>query len=97
MSHQTRRLPPNILNNKILLLLRRATRPHYPNIWELLSRKVEDEDPTLLDAAVRQCFEETDLTVTAFICEGKRYEYSIEGRGLSLQLNFVVQVVRQMR
>jgi 8-oxo-dGTP pyrophosphatase MutT (NUDIX family) len=80
------------LSDKILLLQRAATERHYPNIWELPSGKVEAEDATLLDAAARECLEETNLTVTAFVGEGKSLKYSIPGAGSSLQLNFDVEV-----
>jgi len=79
-------------NDKVLLLKRAAAERHYPNIWELPSGKVESEDETILDAAARECFEETGLMVTAFVAEGRSFEYTIAGRGLSLQLNFIVKV-----
>jgi 8-oxo-dGTP diphosphatase len=62
-----------------------------PNIWELPSGKVEIDDTTILDAAARECLEETGLTVTAFVAEGKCFNYST-GKGSSLQLNFDVEV-----
>jgi 8-oxo-dGTP pyrophosphatase MutT (NUDIX family) len=79
-------------NDKVLILQRAANGIHYPNIWELPSGKVESKDATLLNAAARECFEETGLIVTEFIKEAESFEYTIEGRGWSLQLNFEVNV-----
>ena len=76
--------------DKVLLLQRSATELHFPNIWELPSGKVESEDPTFLDAATRECFEQTGMTVTEFLEEAESFEYTVEGRGLTLQLNFIV-------
>jgi 8-oxo-dGTP pyrophosphatase MutT (NUDIX family) len=78
-----------LAKEEVLLLQRSATELHFPNIWELPSGKVESEDPTLLDAATRECFEETGMTVIEFIEETKSFEYVVEGRGLTLQLNFI--------
>lgn len=50
-----------LVNKSVLLLQRAATERYYPNIWELPSGKVEPEDATLLDAAARECMEETGL------------------------------------
>lgn len=79
-------------NDQVLLLQRAATERHYPNIWELPSGKVESQDATLLHAAARECMEETGLTVTGFVADAKSFEYSIAGRGSTLQLNFNVEV-----
>ena len=79
-------------SDRILLLQRAATERFYPNIWELPSGNVEIEDVTLLDAAARECFEETALTVTAFVAEGKSFKYSTSKGSTSLQLNFDVEV-----
>jgi 8-oxo-dGTP pyrophosphatase MutT (NUDIX family) len=79
-------------SDNVLLLQRAATELHYPNIWELPSGKVETEDATLLDAAARECLEETGLTVTAFVAEGKSFKYSTGKGSSSLQLNFNVEV-----
>jgi 8-oxo-dGTP pyrophosphatase MutT (NUDIX family) len=51
---------------------------------ELPSGKVESEDPTLLDAATRECFEETGMTVTEFLEEANSFEHMVKGRGLTL-------------
>jgi len=80
-----------LAKHKVLLLQRSATELHFPNTWELPSGKVESEDPTLLDAATRECFEEMGMTVTEFIEEMNSFEYMVEGRGLTLQLNFLVE------
>lgn len=77
--------------DKVLLLQRSAAERHFPNIWELPSAKVENDDATLLDAAARECLEETGMMVTEFVAEAKSFEYTIEGRGLTLQLNFIVE------
>jgi len=81
-------------DEKVLLLRRAATERHYPNIWELPSGKVEPEDATILDAAARECLEETGLTITAFTGEGKPFEYGIDRRK-TLQLNFKVEVHKE--
>lgn len=78
--------------DKVLLLQRAATERYYPNIWELPSGKVEAEDDTLLDAAARECFEETGLIVTDFVAEAKSFTYSTGESSSSLQLNFDVKV-----
>ena len=78
-------------DEKVLLLHRASTERHYPNIWEFPSGGVEAEDPTVLDAATRECLEETGLIVTAFTGQGKSFEYGIDGRK-TLQLNFKVEV-----
>ena len=77
--------------DKVLLLQRSAAERHFPNIWELPSGNVENDDATLLDAAARECLEETGMTVTEFVAEAKSFEYMIKGRGLTLQLNFIVE------
>ena len=81
-------------DEKVLLLQGAATEGHYPNIWELPSGKVEPEDATALDAAARECLEETGLIITAFTGEGKTFEYGIDGRK-TLQLNFKVEVRKE--
>jgi 8-oxo-dGTP pyrophosphatase MutT (NUDIX family) len=92
--HRSYKLVVGVLifaNEKVLLLQRSATERHYPNIWELPSGKVEPEDATVLDAAARECLEETGLTITEFTGQGKGFEYGIDGRK-TLQLNFKVEV-----
>ena len=85
-----------VQHDKVLFLQRSAAEPYFPNIWELPSGKVGDEDATLLDAAARECLEETELAVIEFLAEAKSFEYMVEGRGLTLQLNFVVKAVREV-
>jgi 8-oxo-dGTP pyrophosphatase MutT (NUDIX family) len=79
-------------SDKVLLLQRAATERYYPNIWELPFGKVEADDVTLLDAAARECLEETGLTVMVFLAEGKSFRYSTGIGSSSLQLNFDVEV-----
>jgi 8-oxo-dGTP pyrophosphatase MutT (NUDIX family) len=76
----------------VLLLQRSATERVYPNLWELPSGKVELDDETLLHAAARECKEETGLEVTEFTAAAESFEYTIEGRGRTLQLNFLANV-----
>lgn len=47
--------------HKVLLFQRSGAERHFPNIWELPSGKVENDDATLLDAAARECLEETGM------------------------------------
>jgi len=82
-------------NNKVLLLKRSANEKYYPNIWELPSGKVETGDLTVLHAAARECEEETGLSVTEFTALAKSFEYSVEGRGRTLQLNFDVKTLEE--
>jgi 8-oxo-dGTP pyrophosphatase MutT (NUDIX family) len=66
---------------------------------------VEDSDATILDAASREVYEETGLTVTEFLAETPSFEYSVEkilhsqtGESpvtvskTTIQLNFVATV-----
>jgi 8-oxo-dGTP pyrophosphatase MutT (NUDIX family) len=78
-------------DGKVLLLHRSAMERHYPNIWELPSGKVDPGDATILNAAARECLEETGLTITEFLAEGKSFEYTI-GTRKTLQLNFKAKV-----
>jgi len=84
-------LLPSPLTKKILLLKRSENELHYPGIWELPSGKVESGDLTILHAAARECEEETGLSVAEFTALGNSFEYSVEGRGRTLQLNFDVR------
>lgn len=97
---QTTKTVPNIL-----LLKRAAHEKHYPDIFEIPGGKIEDSDPTVLDAVKREIFEETGLEVFEVIGSAKPFSYILEKRFVensaevssvwrsSLQMNFVCEVV----
>lgn len=89
---------------EILLLKRAAHETAYPNIWEIPGGKVEDSDPTILDAIKREVSEETSMTVQKVIGSVQPFRYTMDkkaigedGEGMSvlsssLQLNYVCEV-----
>lgn len=87
----------------ILLLKRAAHEDVYPNIWEIPGGKVEDSDPTILDAVKREVVEETGIKVLRIIRAVRSFDYTLEKiakddgeeksiRSTSLQLNFICEV-----
>ncbi|KAL8741211.1 MAG: hypothetical protein Q9190_006158 [Brigantiaea leucoxantha] len=92
-------------NSDILLLKRTAHEEFYPNTFEIPGGKVEESDPTILDAIKREVFEETGMAVEKVIGAVGSFDYFTEkkaaqedGEGMpvlsiSLQLNFICQVI----
>lgn len=88
----------------VLLLKRAANERYYPNIFEIPGGRVEDSDPTIRDAVVREVLEKTSLQVEGIKAAGKPFTYTMQkkatgiGAGAeavmrtSLQLNFVCVV-----
>lgn len=96
------RLSPT--NTSQVLLLKRADTDSYPGVWEPPGGSVDPEDKTLLDAVVREVWEETGLRVKGFGAQvwHKIYrkgdeimEVEFLGRtgGKWCKLNFLVDVV----
>ncbi|KAL8718160.1 MAG: hypothetical protein Q9225_004675 [Loekoesia sp. 1 TL-2023] len=91
---------------EILLLKRAAHETVYPNIWEIPGGKVEDSDPTILDAVKREVFEETNMTVEKVVGAVSSFDYFMEKtvvmegggettvRSTSGQLNFICEVAK---
>ncbi|KAL9099263.1 MAG: hypothetical protein Q9163_005216 [Psora crenata] len=91
---------------EILHLKRAAHEDAYPNIWEIPGGKVEDSDPTILDAVKREVIEETGMEVVKVIGAVKSFDYAMEKkmedaggaeviiRLNSLQLNFICVVAK---
>ncbi|KFY95495.1 hypothetical protein V500_02751, partial [Pseudogymnoascus sp. VKM F-4518 (FW-2643)] len=50
-----------------ILLVKRASTDSYPNFWETPGGSVDASDKTLLDAVVREVWEETGLRVKKFV------------------------------
>jgi len=76
--------------SKVLLLQRAASETNFPNMWELPSGKVKVGE-TLLNGGVRECKEETGLTVTKFLGQAESFRYTAGERN-TLQLNFIIGV-----
>jgi len=87
-----------------ILLLKRASTDSFPNVWEPPGGSVDPEDNTLLDAVVREVWEEAGLRVKGFQTqvwdrvwgEGETpVEVQFPGRGGQrwCKLNFLVDVV----
>jgi len=76
---------------KLLLLQRAAFEDTFPNMFEIPGGHAEDADETILSTVVRETFEETGLVVKRIVDEFEGFEYE-SGKGLTVQLNFVVEV-----
>ncbi|KAI9739316.1 MAG: hypothetical protein M1834_007529 [Cirrosporium novae-zelandiae] len=88
----------------ILLLKRAAHEVYSPSVFELPSRNVDPDDPTLKHALVREMQEETDLEINDIVAESKPMIFTTEkavvdntGREIlvsksCIQLNYVVSV-----
>ncbi len=85
-----------LFNNKSVLLLKRKADDSYPNNYELPGGLVES-DESLLDAAIRELFEETSIRVLpddlSMIVHGFDYETA---SGKTRQINFIFSSVNQM-
>ncbi|KAL8911914.1 MAG: hypothetical protein Q9171_002998 [Xanthocarpia ochracea] len=91
-------------STKILLLKRAAHEDSYPNVFEIPGGKVEESDPTILDAVKREVFEEAGLAVDEVVGTVGSFDYSMEKSitnkegvqesilSTSLQLNFICHV-----
>lgn len=84
---------------RILLLRRAEHETHHPDMFELPSGKVEDEDATLGAALRREVAEETGLCITSIVREMEPFEHvvskTVDGVVVAkscLQLNFIVNV-----
>ncbi|KAL8952828.1 MAG: hypothetical protein Q9222_001263 [Ikaeria aurantiellina] len=89
---------------RILLLKRAAHEPLYPNKFEIPGGKVEDSDPTIVDAVKREVREETGMEVINVTGAVSSFDYAaakeiaLEPVGkkaiwtVSLQLNFICNV-----
>ncbi|KAH7350747.1 NUDIX hydrolase domain-like protein [Rhexocercosporidium sp. MPI-PUGE-AT-0058] len=49
-----------------ILLIKRAATDFFPNVWEIPGGSVEGTDSTVLDAAIREIWEETGLLIKEF-------------------------------
>ena len=91
---------PKLLPRLQLLLLKRAEHePYYPNVFELPSGKVSTNDKSLLDAFLRELYEESGLKGTRVLgrLPNMVYETSkmVHGQKVTrraVQLNFVVEI-----
>ncbi|RDL39171.1 Uncharacterized protein BP5553_03511 [Venustampulla echinocandica] len=82
-----------------ILLVKRASTDSFPNFWEVPGGSVDSSDKTLLDAVVREVWEETGLLVKGFVQQvWDANEGSIEVEFLGrrgerwCKLNFIVEV-----
>lgn len=76
---------------KLLLLQRSASEDTFPLMYEIPGGHAEDEDETILRTVVRETLEETGLVVKRILGEFAGFEYDA-GKGLTLQINFMVEV-----
>jgi 8-oxo-dGTP pyrophosphatase MutT (NUDIX family) len=60
-------------------------------MFEIPGGHAEDADETILSTVARECVEETGLVVKQIVDEFEGFEYE-SGKGLTVQLNFVVEV-----
>lgn len=98
------RYAPNSTSPSILLLQRAPHEPHFPNVFELPSGKVDPDDETLRHALAREVKEETGLDIVEVHAELNPMTYSTEktvvneaGKEVvvsksAIQLNLVVSV-----
>lgn len=77
-------------NNQIVLLRRRDDAEVYPSIWELPSGGV-DPGEDILDALVREVFEETGLRVKVGLCLGYFF-YQSRGGVPCIQINHICEL-----
>ena len=82
---------PESPRKKLLLLRRAASEDAFPNMFEIPGGHAEDVDETLLSTVVRETLEETGLVVKHIVDEFEGFEYH-SGNGLTIQINFVVEV-----
>ncbi|KAI9865695.1 MAG: hypothetical protein M1813_002153 [Trichoglossum hirsutum] len=77
-----------------LLLIKRSEVDSYPGRWEVPSGSVERTDPTILDAVVREVFEETGLRVSRFVGQvgGEDIRWFTRGVLQVLKLSFEIEV-----
>lgn len=82
-----------------ILLIKRASTDSYPNFWEPPGGSVDSSDKTLLDATVREVWEETGLRIKSFVqqvWDANNGSTEVEFLGLRgekwCKLNFVVEV-----
>lgn len=91
---------PSLADPAILIVQRAAHEEFLPNVWELPGGHVEATDATIIDAVVRETFEETGLRVSHVLGRFEDFVYSVQKADSTgavvakstLQVNLAVKV-----